>query len=264
MTKPWYDTRTGIERRLEGGLNGVHEIARARREAGYDRNERLAEWCLLGVFWLDTCGNFSIITEGAPKDGYHYWRKEGIYEVPPLMTREQTQEFSVRWSSTGAGLPPSDECCDRCGRGWGLENVRDYIRRQDKPPRHQSCHCLAIIEDEQKEITEIVRRSEVPHTGLTMIPNQYHPNPDPTYYGPWFMIETAAGRVKIGWRKRVISISWDQTGLVARGEDVVESPDVTHDETMVHAYGADKAVEALRKLWAKGSGEPEKASGGLQ
>jgi len=103
---------------------------------------------------------------------------------------------------------------------------------------------------EREEIKEILDRSEIPYTEMVMIPNEYPPNPDSTYYGPWFMIETFVGRIKIGWRKRVIHIDWSETGLSASGADVVDKLETTHGSSYVHAWGADKAVEALRKLWA--------------
>jgi hypothetical protein len=238
---------------LKNGLSGLHEISRARREAGYDRKERLQEWCLLGLFWTDTCGNFSRITEGAPADGYRYWRMEDVYRTPDVMTREETQEFSTMWTSTmGSALPPEGARCDRCGGGWKLDNVRDYFlgQRETSRPRHRKCQELAVIEEEQKHFKEILERSEIPYSKMTMIPNRYHPNPDPTYYAPWFLVETPKGRIQIGWRKRVISIDWSESGWTAKGSDVVENPDVTHWEQGVHAYGADKAVEALRKVGA--------------
>ena len=250
----WYDTREGLEGRLKAGLEGLREIAKARSEAGYGRKERMAEWCILGMFWTDTCGNFSLITEGAPKDGYHYWGIEGVYRTPDVMDRKETQKFTSHWTSTmGAALPPQGARCDRCGRGWSLDNVRDYYWERDQPARHKKCQELLVIEREYKEIKGILDRSEIPYTEMVMIPNQYHPNPDPVYYGPWFMVETPKGRIKIGWRKRVISIDWSESGWSAKGSDVVGDKEVTHWEEGVHAYGADKAVECLRRLW-----DPEK------
>jgi len=130
--------------------------------------------------------------------------------------------------------------------------VRDYYRGHDvgEPARHKRCQELFVIEREREEIKEILDRSEIPYTEMVMIPNEYPPNPDSTYYGPWFMIETFVGRIKIGWRKRVIHIDWSETGLSASGADVVDKLETTHGSSYVHAWGADKAVEALRKLWA--------------
>lgn len=59
----------------------------------------------------------------------------------------------------------------------------------------------------------------------------------------WF-VKTAAGWIEIGWRKRVISIDWHETGY--RGE--ITRDDVMQDVSGVHAYSREKAVEYLRTL----------------
>ncbi|RYF31382.1 MAG: hypothetical protein EOO23_02775 [Comamonadaceae bacterium] len=61
---------------------------------------------------------------------------------------------------------------------------------------------------------------------------------------PWWLIKTQFGLVRMGWRKRVISIDWSATARVA---DVTKD-DVTKEETMVHAYSHHKAVEYLSEL----------------
>jgi hypothetical protein len=58
---------------------------------------------------------------------------------------------------------------------------------------------------------------------------------------PWWLVQTRFGNIRLGWRKRVISIEWDATKI--RG--VVTKDDVTKDETMVHAWSYHKAVEYL-------------------
>lgn len=241
----WYDNKEELEERLKNGLDGLREIAKARSEAGYGRGERMAEWCFLGLFWADTCGNFGLITQGAPKDGYPYW----IDKVPPILSQDEMDKFSRRWSANvgEATLPPAEAICDRCGQGWTLRNVRDYYQGREEPPRHKGCQELLIIDRERKEFTEILDRSEIPYTDMVAIPNQY--DHEPLFYGPWFMIETPKGRIKIGWRKRVISIDWSLTELDVTGSAVVDQEQVTHGARSVHAWGADKAVEALRKLW---------------
>jgi hypothetical protein len=62
---------------------------------------------------------------------------------------------------------------------------------------------------------------------------------------PWYLFETDVGLIKIGWRKRVINISWDRTGL--RWERPVD-PDVTRGDDYCHAYGYDKTLEYLKLL----------------
>ncbi len=61
---------------------------------------------------------------------------------------------------------------------------------------------------------------------------------------PWWLVRTASGLVKIGWRKRVIEIDWSDTALRLE----VTPDDVTKDGSMVHAYSYAKAVEYMTEL----------------
>ena len=80
------------------------------------------------------------------------------------------------------------------------------------------------------------------------LPNEYWPRV-PNYQqlrdeSPWWLVHTEFGMVKIGWRKRVISIDWRRTAVRA----VVTEDDVTKDDTYVHAYSYVKALEYLTAL----------------
>lgn len=81
-------------------------------------------------------------------------------------------------------------------------------------------------------------------------------------YGPWWLVQTKYGLIKIGWRKRVINIEWSDTPYRA-GETKfwdgrpVDSTyndlkftmnEVTQGPTHVHAWGYPKAVEYLQHL----------------
>jgi len=59
---------------------------------------------------------------------------------------------------------------------------------------------------------------------------------------PWWLVKTQYGLIEIGWRKRVISISWDFTKCI------VTSDEVTRGEDHVHAYSNLKAAEYLQAL----------------
>lgn len=71
---------------------------------------------------------------------------------------------------------------------------------------------------------------------------------------PWWLIKTKHGLIKIGWRKRVISIDWSDTHYRAEltGEgvwpDTITSDEVTRSETIVHAWSYYKALEYLTIL----------------
>lgn len=62
---------------------------------------------------------------------------------------------------------------------------------------------------------------------------------------PWYLIKTQWGLIMIGWRKRVINIDWEDTGLKA--EDLTKD-EVTKWPEGVHAYGEEKALEYLKTL----------------
>lgn len=78
------------------------------------------------------------------------------------------------------------------------------------------------------------------------IENQYWPDAyvELRKENPWWLVETTFGLIKIGWRKRVISISWES--LPFRG--VITDDSVTKDDTMVHAYSLSTALLYLTNL----------------
>lgn len=239
----WYDTREGIQEAVDKGLPGLHELEKERREAGYKRRERMSEWVVLGLFDLDTCGNFSLMIEGSPRS----MRRQ--FDIKPVMTKEELRATGcTSWTSTPcASLPPVVAKCDRCGSGWDMRNIEDYHqrRREESPYRHESCHKLAAIEEEQEYFRKVLARSEISYTSMRAIPNGYHSG---IYNTPWFIVETEKGPIKIGWRKRVISISWKGSNITHNGDVLFKDENVTTWETGCHAWGEDKAVEYLRRL----------------
>jgi hypothetical protein len=65
---------------------------------------------------------------------------------------------------------------------------------------------------------------------------------------PWFIVTTPIGRIKIGWRKRVIEIDWSDTKCNLTGTEIT-TDDVTRTSSYIHAYGYEKATEYLNKLF---------------
>lgn len=91
----------------------------------------------------------------------------------------------------------------------------------------------------------------IPIAKLHRLENKYWPDSD--HYAdirrrsPWWLVQTQHGPVEIGWRKRVVSIRWEDTPV----RFCVTPDDVTKDETMVHAWSYAKAVEYLTTLGAQ-------------
>ncbi|SIT50453.1 hypothetical protein BN2476_830024 [Paraburkholderia piptadeniae] len=73
---------------------------------------------------------------------------------------------------------------------------------------------------------------------------------------PWWLVKTPIGLIMVGWRKRVLSIDWEDTSIRA----VVTEDDVTKDQTMVHAYSMAKAVEYLTGLRQALNGQAREAT----
>ena len=64
---------------------------------------------------------------------------------------------------------------------------------------------------------------------------------------PWYTVTTCKGLVTLGWRKRVISITWEES-VNATAEELFPGEDVTKDGRLIHAYGYDKAREYITRL----------------
>lgn len=99
-----------------------------------------------------------------------------------------------------------------------------------------------IIAHEQKMFREMFERLGFPPGYITAIENPYWPKSYEVSQIPWYEYHCSLGTIRIGWRKRVISIHWPHC--------VIEVPDdVTHvyenGKGIVHAWGWEKAEEYL-------------------
>jgi hypothetical protein len=68
---------------------------------------------------------------------------------------------------------------------------------------------------------------------------------------PWFLVTTPVGEIKIGWRKRVIEIVWENSDVVSNAYELFPNEDTTRSGKLIHAWGYDKAKEYIHKLLEK-------------
>lgn len=65
---------------------------------------------------------------------------------------------------------------------------------------------------------------------------------------PWFVVTTVRGRIKVGWRKRVIQIDWSDSAIQTDAETLFPDEDVTKGGRTIHAWGVDKARAYVARL----------------
>jgi hypothetical protein len=86
------------------------------------------------------------------------------------------------------------------------------------------------------------------------VPNEYS-NQYYTAMTPWFVVTTHRGRIKVGWRKRVINIDWSDSEVKATGMALFPDEETTRGEAYeqsggcyVHAWGYEKLAEYLKVI----------------
>lgn len=93
------------------------------------------------------------------------------------------------------------------------------------------------------EVRAIFTLAAVPVQEVYQIENGYWPEAyaDLRKANPWWLVKTPTGLVRIGRRKRVITIDWSDTPF--RG--IVTDDDVTKETYMVYACTLGNAVDYL-------------------
>lgn len=107
----------------------------------------------------------------------------------------------------------------------------------------------------ESEVKSIFELAGIKILKIFPILNQYHSggSGEKQYWHPWWMVKTKYGLIEIGWRKRVISIDWEDTNI----RTIVTTDDLTKKPEYVHAYSIAKAVEYLT-AWNKTAEETTK------
>lgn len=65
---------------------------------------------------------------------------------------------------------------------------------------------------------------------------------------PWFVVTTKRGRIKLGWRKRVLEINWNDSNIKHKADEIFPNDNVTKFDKLIHAWGYDKAREYINVL----------------
>lgn len=103
---------------------------------------------------------------------------------------------------------------------------------------------------ERKKLDALLLLAGIEPVSVHEVANKYWPDADAYAQirrdNPWWLVLTKVGPVVIGWRKRVISINWEDTPI--RGLMVPHDDDVTSTTTYCHAWSYAKALQYLTTL----------------
>jgi len=103
-----------------------------------------------------------------------------------------------------------------------------------------------------EEVKSLFTLAGIPILATWELMNDYWPRSAVHYHkliieSPWWLVKTPVGLIKIGWRKRVISIEWEDTPI----RKIITEDSVTKNQTMVHAWEMKKVLEYLTALAAE-------------
>ncbi len=102
----------------------------------------------------------------------------------------------------------------------------------------------------RKEVIALFTLAEIPVLNIKALPDGYNYSPDDSRYFEtipnqvWWFVKTSIGWIEIGWRKRVISINWEDTPI----RKIITEDNTTKSNTHVHAWNMEDALKYLKGL----------------
>ena len=166
---------------------------------------------------------------------------------------ENMKETICRYQTSGyEGVPPMDvEIVAEVGRELTDKDKSNMRRRLDDIVRDLESEAIANDpqekrkgELEQNELLALFGKHKI---YWEQIPNEYCGEPC-CQHKHWLIVTTEMGRIKVGWRKRVIVIDWEDSDLQADAQTIFPDEDVTKADKMIHAWGLEKAQEYIDTL----------------
>lgn len=128
------------------------------------------------------------------------------------------------------------------------DNISHLAKQIENKIMEESCKLDPQSQEEaKKEREELLAVFGGAKIFVDEIPNGYS---DQWYtkHLPWFIVTTIKGRIKIGWRKRVINIDWSDSTVKTRAQDLFPNEDTTKEDRYIHAWGVDKAAEYINTI----------------
>ena len=258
IPKSEFDSIDGIRKSLKS-LSVFHKMLNNRKLWFLNNKEKkLKEFVVFGKYLLDSLGQISLIK---------YFDCE--YTMPDVCTLEYFKENVKTFGATyRPPIPESNTACPCCGKKFSISDLKKTtFGLVNGKVAHESCqktyYHSKSINDMTSLLMDLVYK-DCPDFDL--LPNGYC-NQDCCSHLPWFRFHTSDGDIIIGWRKRVISIEWQENFKpfdmdIFNGENVTKwCENFSHIPTSInhgmltttgkrgiHAWGREKAIKYLKKV----------------
>lgn len=242
-----FDTIDGIEKSLSN-LSDLNEMLNNRRlfHKAYE-NERLNEFMIFGRFWLDQFGQVMSVARNE-KLLYSYSIVENYNDFC-----ENNDSFTL--TTNGYDIPEANSVCPCCGRPFTIDDIMKYEPCIYKDGKYYHYHCqrkyrsLMEVDKLTRQLMDIVYKAT--DYSFELLKNGYC-HEECCSHIPWILFHTPDGDIIVGWRKRVISIEWQENYKPFNMNELFSAEDVTKWEEDgkrgIHAWGDNKAFEYLEKV----------------
>lgn len=229
------NTLEGLKKNIVD-LKSFHYISAIRLAASRKFKIKLDEFVLFNAVLFDQFGQAMKLTYENQDKYDHLFNR--------IITLEEFESQFKEYSYGSGAIPETEDICPHCKQKWNLNNLRDCIRREDFV-YHIDCNKFRLYEKSKKEF-DYIASGVFESYEIHAVKNEYGSE---DYNGYWFILTTAEGDIKIGWRKRVIQIEWLQNYKQFKFND--EKEDVTKEfsssERYIHAWSVGKAIEYLKR-----------------
>jgi len=248
VTRDSFDTVKGIKQSLSS-LSDLHEMLdnRSLFKIAYP-NEKLNEFIIFGCFYLDQFGQIMSL-EKTYKDKAIFDNDVEYYEL----FRLRNAPYTI--TSNGFVLPKPNSICPCCGELITITDIKNNpCVYEDGKTYHYSCYKkyrrLTEVNKLTRCLMDAIYNKYSDYT-FELLPNGYC-NQECCAHIPWILFHTIDGDIIVGWRKRVISIEWQENYKSFDFSETFKDEDVTKWENGkkrgIHAWGKDKAYEYLKTV----------------
>ena len=238
-----FNSISGIKKNIKS-LSSLNKMLKNRRLFyRADPDNELEEFMLFGFYYLNSCGGIMSID----KTYTDTWIPgKDVESYSDFHNRNKGYTLSDEYV-----IPPNGKKCPCCMKAFTIDDVKNnpcVKVRSTGTYYHETCWRDYRKQKEIYMFTCNLMDMIYKKTDYTfeLLPNGYC-NRRCCSHIPWFKFHTIDGDIIIGWRKRVISIEW-QENYKPFDMKLFSKEDVTKWNRGIHAWGENKAYEYLQKV----------------